>query len=115
MEAEPAKEMPANSARRRARKTRRRRGALKPTADLAAERVIIKLSEHDPRERNLELAAQPTAGEVLERIRSEGKGAGEKGQWFEEIAAHVPKQEPIFEIESIRRGGRWPDRGTLTS
>ena len=62
----------------------------------------------------LDLGGQPTAGEVLERIRRESRDEAEKGRWFEQLFMRLALQEPEFEIDAIWRWPDWPDREELT-
>ena len=62
----------------------------------------------------LGLAGKPTAGEILERIRSQSRDESEKGRWFEQLFMRVAIQEPEFEIDEIWGWGDWPQRMDLT-
>lgn len=55
---------------------------------------------------NLDLGGRPTAGVVLDCIRSESRDESEKGRWFEQLFMHIALQEPEFELDEI---WRWPD------
>ncbi len=62
----------------------------------------------------LDLAGQPTGGEVLERIRGKSRDESEKGRWFEQLFMRIARQEPEFEIDGIWRWADWPEREELT-
>ena len=62
----------------------------------------------------LDLAGQPTAGEILERIREKSRDESEKGRWFEQLFMRIARQEPEFEIDGIWRWADWPEREELT-
>ena len=62
----------------------------------------------------LDLAGDPTVGEILERIREESRDESEKGRWFEQLFMRVALQEPEFEIDEIWRWADWPEREALT-
>jgi len=62
----------------------------------------------------LDLAGQPTAGEILERIREKSRDESEKGRWFEQLFMRIARQEPQFEIDGIWRWPDWPEREELT-
>ena len=57
---------------------------------------------------------QPTAGEILRRIRAESRDSSEKGHWFEQLFMRVAKRVPEFEIDEIWRWADWPLREELT-
>ena len=63
---------------------------------------------------NLDLAGQPSARIILDRIREESRDEAEKGRWFEQLFMRVALQEPEFEIEEIWRWPDWPEREALT-
>ena len=67
-----------------------------------------------PGQRRLDLAGRPTAGTILDRIRTESRDESEKGRWFEQLFMRVALQEPEFEIEQIWRWPEWPEREELT-
>lgn len=62
----------------------------------------------------LDLAGQPTARVVLERIRSESRDESEKGRWFEQLFMRIARQQPEFEVDEIWRWSDWPEREALT-
>ena len=62
----------------------------------------------------LDLSGQPTAGEVLDRIRLKSRDESEKGRWFELLFMRVALQHPEFEIAEIWRWPDWPEREALT-
>ena len=62
----------------------------------------------------LDLGGKPTAGEILDRIRSESRDESEKGRWFEQLFMRIAQQEPEFEIDGIWRWTDWPEREELT-
>ena len=55
-----------------------------------------------------------TAGEALERIRTESRDTTEKGRWFELLFMRVAQQDPALEIDGIWRWPDWPDREAVT-
>ena len=61
------------------------------------------------------MGGQPTAGEVLARIRRESRDESEKGRWFEQLFMRLALQEPELEISDIHRWSEWPDRTRLTA
>ncbi len=65
-------------------------------------------------QRTLDLGANQTAGEVLDRIRRESRDESEKGHWFELLFMRVARQQPEFEIDGIWRWSDWPERERLT-
>ena len=62
----------------------------------------------------LDLKVAPSAGHVLERIRSDSRDESEKGRWFEQLFMRVALQLPEFEISEIWRWPDWPQRMALT-
>jgi len=58
--------------------------------------------------------AQPTAGDVLRRIRTQSRDLSEMGRWFENLFMRVARQVPEFEIDNIWRWSDWPMREELT-
>ena len=62
----------------------------------------------------LDLGGRPTAGEILDRIRSESRDESEKGHWFEQLFMRIARQEPEFEVDGIWRWADWPEREELT-
>ena len=62
----------------------------------------------------LDLGGRPTAGEILDRIRTESRDQSEKGHWFEQLFMRIARQEPEFEIDGIWRWADWPEREQLT-
>ncbi|MDE0659878.1 MAG: DEAD/DEAH box helicase family protein [Gammaproteobacteria bacterium] len=62
----------------------------------------------------LDLDGNPTAGEILDRIRTESRDESEKGRWFEQLFARIALQQPEFEIDGIWRWVDWPEREELT-
>ena len=62
----------------------------------------------------LDLRGEPTAGEILERIRRESRDEVEKGRWFENLFIHVARQEPELEVNEIWRWAEWPERSERT-
>ena len=56
----------------------------------------------------LDLAGEPTAGEILERIRAESRDESEKGRWFEQLFMRLTMQEPEFESERTVPSQRLP-------
>ena len=62
----------------------------------------------------LDLGERPTAGEVLDRIRTESRDESEKGRWFEQLFMRIAQQEPEFEIDGIWRWADWPKREEVT-
>lgn len=63
---------------------------------------------------SLDLGGRPTAGTILDRIRSESRDESEKGRWFEQLFMRIALQEPEFEIDEIWRWPDWPEREALT-
>ena len=63
---------------------------------------------------SLDLGGRPTAGTILDRIRSESRDESEKGRWFEQLFMRIALQEPEFEIDGIWRWPDWPEREALT-
>ena len=62
----------------------------------------------------LDLRGEPTAGEILDRIRGESRDEVEKGRWFENLFMHVARQEPELEVAEIWRWAEWPERSERT-
>lgn len=62
----------------------------------------------------LDLRGRPSAGSILDRIRTESRDESEKGRWFEQLFARIARQEPEFEIDDIWRWAEWPEREKLT-
>ena len=62
----------------------------------------------------LDLAGQPTARVILDRIREESRDESEKGRWFEQLFMRIALQQPDFEIDEIWRWPDWPEREALT-
>ena len=62
----------------------------------------------------LDLRGQPSAGEVLTRIRNESRDQSEKGRWFEQLFMRIALQEPEFEVAEIWLWPEWPEREALT-
>lgn len=85
------------------------------TSPMAAKQTLFgPAPKAPPRQFDLELHTEQTAGEVLARIRRESRDKTEKGRWFEQLVMHVVQQEPEFEIEGVWRWADWPDRKPLT-
>ncbi len=61
-----------------------------------------------------DFSGRPTAGVVLDRIRSESRDEAEKGRWFEQLFRRIALQQPEYEIEDIWRWSEWPEREKLT-
>ena len=62
----------------------------------------------------IDLVGKPSAGVILERIRTESRDASEKGRWFEQLFIRIALQQPEFEIDEIWRWPDWPEREALT-
>ncbi len=73
-----------------------------------------KLKRDMNTQRALELGGDPTAGEVLDRIRETSRDASEKGRWFEQLFMRVARKLPELEIDEIWRWAEWPERQPLT-
>ena len=65
-------------------------------------------------QQSLDLRGRPTAGEILDRIRTESRDESEKGRWFEQLFMRIALQQPEFEIDEIWRWPDWPERMALT-
>ncbi len=65
-------------------------------------------------QQSLDLGGRPTAGEILDRIRTESRDESEKGRWFEQLFMRIAFQQPEFEIDGIWRWADWPERMALT-
>ncbi len=63
---------------------------------------------------NLDLGGQPSAGDILKRIRAESRDESEKGRWFEQLFMRIALQQAEFEIDDIWRWPDWPEREELT-
>ena len=63
---------------------------------------------------SLDLGGRPTAGAVLNRIRTESRDESEKGRWFEQLFMRIALQQAEFEVDAIWRWPDWPDRERLT-
>ena len=57
---------------------------------------------------------ETTAGQVLERIRTQSRDETEKGRWFENLVKQVLLNRPEMEVEEVHRWSKWPDREELT-
>lgn len=57
---------------------------------------------------------ETTAGQVLERIRTQSRDEVEKGRWFENLVGQVLLNRPEMEVTEVYRWSEWPDRETLT-
>ena len=62
----------------------------------------------------LDLGGRPTAGFILDRIRTDSRDETEKGRWFEQLFMRIALQQSEFEIDGIWRWPEWPDREALT-
>ena len=62
----------------------------------------------------LDLAGQPTAGSISERIREKSRDESGNGRWFEWLFTRIASQEPEFEVDGIWRWADWPERGEVT-
>ena len=63
---------------------------------------------------SLDLVGRPSAGVILDRIRTESRDESEKGRWFEQLFMRVALQQPEFEIDGIWRWPDWPEREEVT-
>lgn len=57
---------------------------------------------------------ETTAGQVLERIRTQSRDETEKGRWFENLVKQVLLNRPEMEVAEVHRWSEWPDREELT-
>ena len=54
---------------------------------------------------------ETTAGQVLERIRTQSRDETEKGRWFENLVRLVLLNRPEMEVAEVHRWSEWPGPG----